>query len=269
MSRLACRLCAHAAEVSAPARRHPLPACGVARGAPEGATALFRDGCGSPRRATPQKRSPTSSGHSDEGGRRPAVTTRSAPPRGARATSAAPSQSKGAAASSRRADGDLVANTKQSAKADHGPNRSRAAQRAVLLAEGDLGSRAACWRERAPHVRVRGRTRQSDRRPSRAACARPDGSVSSVRCCSPPLHRGRVRDPANGAIVVADSVTAKSAVRCGGVDLFVLHEGAEVRVLDESADAVARRSAVRAEGLGDDVGAHEARTSRPPFPLGG
>jgi hypothetical protein len=40
----------------------------------------------------------------------------------------------------------------------------------------------------------------------------------------------------NGAIVVADSVTAKSAVGAAGVDLFVLHEGAEVRVLDESAD---------------------------------
>jgi hypothetical protein len=40
----------------------------------------------------------------------------------------------------------------------------------------------------------------------------------------------------NGAIVVADSVTAKSALGAAGVDLFVLHEGAEVRVLDESAD---------------------------------
>jgi len=40
----------------------------------------------------------------------------------------------------------------------------------------------------------------------------------------------------NGAIVVAESVTARSAVGAAGVDLFVLHEGSEVRVLDESAD---------------------------------
>jgi hypothetical protein len=40
----------------------------------------------------------------------------------------------------------------------------------------------------------------------------------------------------NGAIVAAKSVTAKNAVGAAGVDLFVLHEGAEVRALDESAD---------------------------------
>ncbi len=40
----------------------------------------------------------------------------------------------------------------------------------------------------------------------------------------------------NEAIVVADAVTARSAVGAAGVDLFVLHEGAEVRVLDESVD---------------------------------
>jgi hypothetical protein len=39
-----------------------------------------------------------------------------------------------------------------------------------------------------------------------------------------------------GAIVVRPAVTARSTAGSAGVDLFVLHEGAEVRVLDETAD---------------------------------
>jgi hypothetical protein len=71
----------------------------------------------------------------------------------------------------------------------------------------------------------------------------------------------------DGAVVVADAVTAKSAVGAAGVDLFVLHDGAEVRVLDESAD-------VTLVGLPDDrkgwvpTAALVRTDPHAPFPLG-
>jgi tetratricopeptide (TPR) repeat protein len=230
-------LCAHAAEVSAPASSPPPPPEGevvAQRPEEEDATALFRAGIDALDKGNFSEAEADFVQALDAGGRHAAVyhALGNASWRAGHVGRAIAAWERGRELAPR--DGDLVANLDKARKqiTDRIDPAPRATpffwQKALSARESGLLASGLLTFALAVVLVSRIRTISSGLRTA--------GWIALFGSALLALSTADALRDRSGAIVVAMSVTAKSAVGAAGVDLFVLHEGAGVRVLDESAD---------------------------------